>query len=125
MKCLLDSVYLYMTYLFVICCVPRLKRDSLKSCLRHSIEFVLNRVNERFHESENETGCLVTLFDRVLCIPRASSLLRHVRDQNVPTYRFYFKLATQKCGDLLLPQIGKNMGGNRLSFGETMPRRTP
>ena len=46
-------------------------KGSLKSYLRHSIEFVLNRVNERFHESENETGCLVTLFDRVLYIPRA------------------------------------------------------
>ena len=69
--------------------MPRLKRDSLKSYLRHSIEFVLNRVNERFHDSENETGCLVTLFDRVLNIPRASSLLRHIRDQNVPTYRFF------------------------------------
>ena len=85
-------MHLYMTYLFIICYVPRLKRDSLKSYLWHSIEFVLNRVNERFHESENETGCLVTLFDRVLYIPRASSLPRHVRDQNVPTYRFFLNL---------------------------------
>ena len=125
MRCLLDSMHLYMTYLFVIWYVPRLKRDSLKSYLRHSIGLVLNRVNERFHGSENETGYLVTHLDRVLYIPRASSLLRHVRDQNVPTYRFFFKLATQKCDDLLLSQIGKNMGGNRLSFGENMHRRTP
>ena len=62
MKCLLDSMHLYMTYLFVICYVPRLKRDSLKSYLQHSIEFVLNRVNERFHESENETGCPVSSY---------------------------------------------------------------
>ena len=92
MKCLLDSMHLYITYLFVICYVPRLKRDSLKSYLQHSIEFVLNRVNERFHESENETGCLVTLFDIVLYIPPASSLPRHVRDQIVPTYRFFLNL---------------------------------
>ena len=37
---------------------------------------------------------------------------------------FFFKLARQKCDDLLLPQICKNMEGNRLSFGENMPRRT-
>ena len=61
-------MHLSMTYLFKICYVPRLKRDSLKSYLRNSIKFVLNRVNERFHESENETGCLGTHFDRVLYI---------------------------------------------------------
>ena len=83
MKYLLDSMHLYMTYLFIICYVPTAK-DSLKSYLRHNIKFVLSRVNERFHESENETGCLVAHFDRVLYIPRASSLLEDVRAQNVP-----------------------------------------
>ena len=34
----------------------------LKCYLRHSIEFVLNRVNERFHGSENETVCLVSRY---------------------------------------------------------------
>ena len=63
MKCLPDSMHLYMTYLFIICSVP-----ILKSYLRHSIEFVLNRVNERFHESESGTGYLVTHHDRVLYI---------------------------------------------------------
>ena len=101
----------------------RPKRDSLKSYLPHSVEFVLNRVNERFHESENETGYLVTHLDRVLYIPCASSLLKDVRAQIVPAYRFFFKLPTQKGDDLLLPQIGRKMGGNRLSFGENMPRR--
>ena len=49
--------------------------DSLKRYLRHSIEFVLNRVNDRFHESENGIGYLITHLDRVLCIlARASSL---------------------------------------------------
>ena len=33
----------------------------------------------RFDESENETGYLVTHLDRVLYIPRASSLLKDVR----------------------------------------------
>ena len=55
----------------------------MKSHLRHSIEnqIVLNRVNERFHESENGTGYLVTRhWDRVLYIlTRASSLF------NIPT----------------------------------------
>ena len=59
MKYLLDSMHSYMTYLFIICHVPTEKRDSLKSCIWHSIKFVLNRVNEPFHESENEIGCVV------------------------------------------------------------------
>ena len=112
MKCLLDSMHLYMTYLFIICYVST-EKGFLKSHLRHSIEFVLNRVTERFHESENKTGCLVTHFDTVLYTPRASSLLKEVRAQNAPTYRFFsFKLATQKDDDLLLLQIGKKMRGN-------------
>ena len=65
-------------------------------------------VNERFHE--NETGYLVTHLDRVLYIPRASSLLKDVRAQNVPTYRFFLKLPTQKGDDLLSPQIRKKRG---------------
>ena len=40
-----------------------LQRDSLKSYLQHSIKFVLNRVNEQFHESENETGCCDDPYD--------------------------------------------------------------
>ena len=49
--------------------------DSLKRYLRHSIEFVLNQVNDRFHESENGIGYLVTHLDRVLYIlARVSSL---------------------------------------------------
>ena len=47
------------------------KMDSLKNYLRHSTEFVLNRVNERFNVSEY----LVTHHDRVLYIlTHASSL---------------------------------------------------
>ena len=34
--------------------------ESLESYLRFSIEFVVNRVNDRFHESGNGTGYLVT-----------------------------------------------------------------
>ena len=48
--------------------------DSLKSYLCHSIEFVLNRLNDRFHESDG-IRYLVTHIDRILCIlSRASSL---------------------------------------------------
>ena len=54
--------------------------DSLKRYLHHSIEFVLNRVNDHFHESENGIGYLVTHLDRVLYIlARASSFF------NIPT----------------------------------------
>ena len=60
-----------------------------------------------FYESENEIGCLVTHIERVLYIPRASSLLKDVRAHNVPTYGFFLNLAKQKGDDLLLPQIGK------------------
>ena len=86
---------------------------------------MLNRVNERFHGSENETGYLVTHLDRVLYIPRASSLLKDVRAQNVPTYRFFLKLPTQKGDDLLSPQIRKKRGITELSFGENMPGKAP
>ena len=49
--------------------------DSLKRYLLHSKEFVLNRVNDRFHKSENGIGYLVTHLDRVLYfLARASSL---------------------------------------------------
>ena len=49
--------------------------DLSKSYLRHSIEFVLSRVNDRFHESDNGIGYLITHLDRVLYIlARASSL---------------------------------------------------
>ena len=49
--------------------------DPLKSDLRHSIEFVLSRVNDRFHESDNGIGYLVTHLDRVFYIlARACSL---------------------------------------------------
>ena len=49
--------------------------DSLKSYLRHSMEFMLNRVNKRFNVSESGTGYLVTHHDRVLYIlTHASSL---------------------------------------------------
>ena len=49
--------------------------DSLKSYLCHSIEFVLNRLNDRFHESDG-ISYLVTHIDRILYIlSRASSLL--------------------------------------------------
>ena len=49
----------------------------------------------------------VTHLERVLYIPRASSLLKDVRAEDVPTYRFFLNLATQKGEDLLLPQISK------------------
>ena len=53
MKCLPDSMHLYMTRLFIICSLltENSQMDSLKSYLPHSIEFVLNRVNERFNVS--------------------------------------------------------------------------
>ena len=54
MRCLPDSMHLYMTRLFIICSVltEMSQMDSLKSYLPHSIEFVLNRVNERFNVSK-------------------------------------------------------------------------
>ena len=39
-----------------------------------------------------------------------------VRAQNVPTYRFFFKLATQKGNDLLLSKRQKRKGGHRARF---------
>ena len=55
MKCLPYSMHLYMTRLFIICSVltENVEYGFLKSYLRHSIEFVLNRVNERFNVSES------------------------------------------------------------------------
>ena len=41
--------------------------------------------------------------------------LKDVRAQNVPTYRFFFKLATQKGNDILLSQRQKK-GGHRARF---------
>ena len=58
--------------------------DSLRSYLRQSIEFVLNPVNERFHESKNGTGYLGTHLNRVLYIlARASSYLTFSRNWSV------------------------------------------
>ncbi|PFX30330.1 Allantoicase [Stylophora pistillata] len=49
--------------------------DPLRSDLRHSIEFVLSRGNDPFHESDKRIGYLVTHTDRVFYIlARASSL---------------------------------------------------
>ena len=45
-----------MKYLFVICSLPT-ENDCID--LRLKIEFALNRVHDRFHESRNGTGCLV------------------------------------------------------------------
>ena len=47
--------------------------DHLKNYLRHSIEFVLNQVDERFHESENWIRYLVTHTDRLLYIVARAS----------------------------------------------------
>ena len=52
--------------------------DSLKSYLCHSIEFVLNRLNDRFHESENGIGYLVTHIDRILYIISCASSLFNI-----------------------------------------------
>ena len=48
-KQLLDSMHSYMNYLSIICSLDL-----------YSIEFALNRVNDRFHESGNGIGYLVT-----------------------------------------------------------------
>ena len=83
MRCLPDSMHLYMTYLFIICFVLT-ENGSFEELptapgLRHSIEFLLNRVNERFNVKSG-TGYLVTRHDRVLYIlTHASSLF------NIPT----------------------------------------
>ena len=42
----------------------------------------------------------------------------------VPTHRLFFKPATQKGNDILLPKRQKKkkkIGGHRLRFGENMP----
>ena len=69
MKCLPDSMHLYMAYLFIICSVLT-EKGSFEELptVRHTIEFELNRVNERFNVSESGTGYLVTHRDRVLYI---------------------------------------------------------
>ena len=86
--------------------------DSLKSNLRHSIEFVLNRVNERFHESENGTGYLVTRhWDRVLYIlTRASSLF------NIPTQ---LECLLQKAHQMIVVLDGDNNSLQRRLFNLT------
>ena len=39
--------------------------------------------------------------------------------------QIFFKLATQKGHDILLPKRQKKIGGHRLRFGENMPRKIP
>ena len=54
--------------------------DSLKSYLCHSIEFVLNRLNDRFHESDG-IRYLVTHIDRILNILSPASTLFDISRQ--------------------------------------------
>lgn len=112
---LLNSMHLYMTQLFIICSVP--KMDSLKSYLRHSIEFVLNRLNEQFHDSENGTGYLVTHLDRVLYIlARASSLF------NIPTQ---LECLLQRAHEMVVVLGGDNNSSQRRLFKFTGCRGRP
>ena len=39
--------------------------------------------------------------------------------------QIFFKLATQKGNDILLPKRQKKIGGHRLCFGENIPRKIP
>ena len=90
---------------------------SLKSNLRHSVEFVLNRVNERFHESENGTGYLVTRHDRVLYIlTRASSLF------NIPTQ---LECLLQRAHQMIVVLGGNNNSLQRRLFNLTGRRGPP
>ena len=50
---------------------------------------------------------------------------KDVRAQNCSRVHFFFKLATQKGNDLLLPKRQKKLGDHRLRFGENMPRKIP
>ena len=58
-------------------------------------------------------------------VTNRSMKFKDVLAQNVPTNRLIFKLSTKKCNDLLLPKGKKKMGSHRLSFGESMPEKTP
>ena len=58
----------------------RVEMDSLKSYLCHSIEFVLNRLNDRFHESDG-IRYLVTHIDRILYILSHASSLFNIPPQ--------------------------------------------
>lgn len=85
--------------------------DSLKSNIQHSIELVLNRVNERFHESKNGIGYLVTCHDRVLYIlMRASSLL------NIPTQ---LECLLQRAHQMIVVLGGNNNSLQRWLFNLT------
>ena len=81
--------------------------DSLKSYLLHSIEFVLNRLNDRFHESDG-IRYLVTHIDRILCIlSRASSLF------NIPPQ---LECSLQRAHQLLVTLSGDDNSLQRRLF---------
>ena len=63
-----------MTYLSIICSL-QLEVNHLKSYPSYSKELDLNRVDDRFHESQNGIGYLVTHLDRVLYFLARASLL--------------------------------------------------
>ena len=56
-----------------------LRSDELKTYLRQSVQFIFNRVNEQFDESESEVRYLIThILDRVIYILSQASLLFYV-----------------------------------------------
>lgn len=72
----------------------RVRMDSLKSYLCHSIEFVLNRLNDRIHGSDG-IHYLVTHIDRILYIlSPASSLFKISRQLECSLQRAHQTLIT-------------------------------
>ena len=56
-----------------------MRSEELKNYLRQSVQFIFNRVNEQFDESESEVSYLIThIFDRVRYILSLASSLFYV-----------------------------------------------